>query len=453
MNPFSHSSFRGIFGVARRDITPPIGIYSRNWGAADFDVADSMHRPFTLTVLTLQDQMGGKPAAIVAMDLGWWRSPEEIQLLSEAVRSAGVEHFIFAPSHTHAGPIFSPVLKGKPGGDYIRPYLNNIVQAVREAVVDSLRQARPGVWETSHGTCGLASNRDLPDPASGRLLVGWNPGKPADETLLLGRISDDSGKCVATIMNYACHPTILAWENHALSPDFVGAAREVVEDDTGAPCVFLQGASGELAARHQYVGDPEIADRAGRCLGHAALGVFHGMLESEQELVFSGTLESGAPLALWTTRKRTDLPVHASFRQVEIELPLKLDFPTTREIQAHLALESDPVELERLQRSLQRRKLIGEGRSVRREHQIWRFGDILMVSVPDEAYSAMQAGVRKVAGALPVFVVTLATGSNGYLSPCDSFDAGSYASEVSPYERGCFEQTLNFLQSEIQKLL
>ena len=37
------------FGVATRDITPPVGIYARSWGAATHEVAEGVHRPFTAT--------------------------------------------------------------------------------------------------------------------------------------------------------------------------------------------------------------------------------------------------------------------------------------------------------------------------------------------------------------------------------------------------------------------
>ena len=32
-------------GAARRDVTPPVGIYNRNWGAAVSDVASGVHVP------------------------------------------------------------------------------------------------------------------------------------------------------------------------------------------------------------------------------------------------------------------------------------------------------------------------------------------------------------------------------------------------------------------------
>ena len=54
-NPvFKHSSFKGLIGIAQEDITPPVGIYSRNWGASKYDVAEGIHRPLMLTCITFQ---------------------------------------------------------------------------------------------------------------------------------------------------------------------------------------------------------------------------------------------------------------------------------------------------------------------------------------------------------------------------------------------------------------
>src|SRR5919112_3186084 len=39
------------FGLARTDITPPVGIYHRLWGAARHDRATGVHRPITAEVM------------------------------------------------------------------------------------------------------------------------------------------------------------------------------------------------------------------------------------------------------------------------------------------------------------------------------------------------------------------------------------------------------------------
>src|SRR5260370_22587151 len=41
-------------GVARCDITPPVGIYHRMWGAATHERAAGIHRPLTATAVAFQ---------------------------------------------------------------------------------------------------------------------------------------------------------------------------------------------------------------------------------------------------------------------------------------------------------------------------------------------------------------------------------------------------------------
>lgn len=451
---FSHPSFRGTFGVARRDITPPVGIYSRNWGAALTDTATSVHRPFTLTVLTIKEEDGGEPLAMISLDLGWWRTSREEEVLAQAVLEAGISpgRYLLALSHTHAGPIFCSGESEKPGGAWIASYLQLLTEKIRGALAEALAQSRPGLLEAATGSCRLAANRDLPDPEAERLLVGWNPDLPADDTLLVGRVSDGNGNCLATMINYACHPTILAWENTTLSPDFVGAMREVVEKETAAPCLFFQGASGELAPRHQYVGDPNVADRAGKSLGHAVLGVLYGMLPSGDELAYNGAVESGAPLAVWALRSRSKYSHSITVKNIPIEHPLKPDLLSVEEIRTQMADCRDPVLAERLQRCLLHRQSLGQGDSEIRLHHLWRLGEIFLVSIPDEAYSALQISLREALGTAPLFISTLTNGSRGYLAPRKSYRAKSYASGQSPYAEGCFERTVECLQTELNKL-
>jgi len=79
--------------------------------------------------------------------------------------------------------------------------------------------------------------------------------------VLVARVTDPAGRLRATLVNYACHPTTLAWDNSLISPDYVGAMREVVEAATTGPCVFAQGASGDVGPRYGFVGDTAGADR------------------------------------------------------------------------------------------------------------------------------------------------------------------------------------------------
>jgi hypothetical protein len=47
-----------LFGLARRDITPPVGIYGRWWARAVQAGATGVHRPLTATAVVLRSPAG-----------------------------------------------------------------------------------------------------------------------------------------------------------------------------------------------------------------------------------------------------------------------------------------------------------------------------------------------------------------------------------------------------------
>jgi hypothetical protein len=251
----------------------------------------------------------------------------------------------------------------------------------------------PATIDFRYGKCDLATNRDLVDPERDRIVCGFNPDSGADDTLLVGRVCDETGRIIATIVNYACHPTTLAWENRLLSPDWIGAMREVVEKYTGAPCLFLQGASGELAPAEQYVADPAVADRHGRRAGFAVLSTLEAMDPPSTKLVYEGAVESGAPLAMWK-REPVELSNVIAAKKIEVELPLK-PMPSAAEIEGAWKNCGDDVTRERLARQRALRKIVGDGNTTRIGLWGWRIGEAVMIGQRNETYSLFQTELRK----------------------------------------------------------
>lgn len=347
---WSLSGFSGRVGVGRRDITPPDGIFMRCWGPATRDTAAGVHRPMTLTALAVLAE-GSDPLIIVSADLGWWQRVEDEDrvrggLLRELALSE--ERVLFHLSHTHAGPGLCGDDAERPGGHLIAPYLDSVRDAAVEAAREAIASAEPGTLDWAEGSCDLATNREL--RLGSRYFVGFNPHEEADRTVLVGRASRADGEIIATLVNYACHPTTLAWQNGLISPDFVGAMRELVEGETrGAPCLFLQGASGDLGPREQYVGDTSVADRHGRRLGHAVLSTLIGMPAPGRGLRLAGTIESGAPLAEWVeTESHPDESVEAMLIRMPVEL---VPLPTEEELARRWAGVSERSRAERLLRA------------------------------------------------------------------------------------------------------
>lgn len=420
-------AFEGEIGVARRDISPPAGIFARCWGPATHAQATGIHRPLTLTALAIRPLDGGDPFVLIAVDLGWWRRGSEERRLREAVRARfdlDEARVLVHLSHTHAGPSTCRDDVDEPGGDLVPPYLERLGAAAIEAAGEALAAAAPAVLEWGTGRCQLAATRDLPH--DGRYLVGFNPDAAADDTVLVGRVSDGDGRIVATLVNYACHPTTLAWQNTLISPDWVGAMRETVERETGgAPCLFLQGASGELAPREQYVGDVGVPDRHGRGVGHAALSVLATMPPPGTELVFAEVVESGAPLAVWRPQRR-QAPTAAAAARIDVPVDLK-ELPSLEELDTRWAGIDPNSRAERLRRARRLREDYEGERGSGHPVWIWRLGDCAFVAHPGEAYSALQRELRARHPDVAIAVMNITNGPGFmYLPPRDAYQEDIY---------------------------
>jgi len=454
---FKHSGFSGRAGVARADITPPIGIYARNWGAANHDAAEGIHRSLSVNALVISNSEKGDPLIIVEADLGWWRNLElERKFRDTILKELDLDEsrFIFSLTHTHsasAAPLTDQIEEEWDGGEFLRPYLEKVRQSTMDVIRRAMDSARPVILEWRSGKCTLATARDLQDPETKRRICGFDPGSEADDTLLVGRVTDSDGKIVAVIANYACHPTTLAWDNVAISPDFIGAMRETIEDQClSAQAFFLQGASGELSPRYQYVGDPAIADGHGRELGYAVLSTLTGMEPPGTKLDFSGVCESGAPLAVW----KREVCSHSSDLtaiRAEIKLPLK-GWPSAEELEEQRKAATDRQTEERLRRKQDIRRSLGDGDSFPLPVWIWKIGDAILVANMCESYSWIQQQLREKFPDTAVIYLNLANGSMGYLPRTEMHAEDVYQVWQTPFAAGSLEKLESEISQKIQNL-
>ncbi|MBD7952332.1 hypothetical protein [Oerskovia rustica] len=524
--------FRGLAGVARRDVTPPVGIRARNWGPADWNASRGTHRAMTLTAIALAEEQApgsgvsparrtpdgaahpaqvgtpgsaahpertgaprGEPLVMITVDATWWRRVDDERSVRDAVL-AGLglppERLLISLSHTHAGPVLCSHDADLEGGELVPAYLEHLAAQAVDAGREAVASLAPATLEWTTGYCSLAADRELilgaggshgepvdtPSASSGDTapglsgapadvtedlglpVIGFNPTVPraaADDTVVIGRLSRVEpaapGKPLptttplATIVNYACHPTTLAWQNTLVSPDYVGAMRALVEEATGAPVAFFQGASGELAPREQYTGDVAVADRHGTSLGHAVLAALAELPPPGTALELTHVVQSGAPLGMWEPR-----PVEGSrvLRAVSDAVVLDLrDLPTLAQMEAEWA-DIDPRSRdERLRRARNLRDGYVTGPTVEHPTWVWQIGDGFLVAHPGEAYSRFQRTVREHAGDRPVVVANLTNGPGFVYLPTDqAYVRGAYQAWQSPLAPGSLarlEQHANHL--------
>jgi hypothetical protein len=454
-----------------------VGIYHRTWGAATHDRATGVHRPLTATALALESEDGTDKQVIVAVDLCLLLAGEMSELLNTAARRAGIlrEQITIAFSHTHSTGLMGRDRVGQSGGELIQSYLEELGRQTGDAIVAALESSEAANISYGMGRCALAANRDFWDASSNQFVCGFNPEQPADDTLLVTRINDNAGRIRATVVNYACHPTTLAWQNTLLSPDFPGAMREVVENATGAPCLFLQGASGELGPREGYVGDPAIADRNGRQLGFAALATLEALPPPGTRFVYAGPVVSGATLGTWEHRPLDAQTIERqrvwAMLRTHFELTYRLDRPTMDEARQELARwqREEAVALqvnnsqrardcramaERMTRWLGRLPHLPPGPTFPLPIVLWRIGDAIWLAVECEHYSLLQRLLRERFAGTPIIVITLANGSRAtYLPAADAYGKGIYQESIAVLARGSLEHLIERLADEVAELL
>lgn len=467
-----------VAGIAQAEITPPVGIYHRMWGAASHDRSTGVHRPLTATALRLAPINGGAPAKVLfAVDHCLLWKPEMEAMLDRIARRSGLarEQLTVFFSHTHGSGLLGAERAGLPGGDLIEPYLERLAETMADLAVQAAESARPAVITYGFGHCGLATNRDFWDADRKRFVCGYNPAGVADREVVTGRIAAlDDERTLGVIVNYACHPTTLAWENTRISPDYVGAMRETIERAAGAPCFFIQGASGDVGPRHGFVGDLEIADRNGRQLGYAALSALEGTPKPASWFQYSGPVVSGATLGRWDYAPLPDHRIAETriWREqaVATDLPYRSDLPqldeTLRTKARWQAAEADArtsgddakaadarAMVERADRLLTRIARLPAGDSYPYRAAIWRMGDAVWLPLEGEHYNALQRALRRSFPNLAIIVGTVANGSNvWYLPDQESYGKGLYQEEVSIVAQGGLETLTEALSRGISAL-
>jgi hypothetical protein len=202
--------------------------------------------------------------------------------------TTGIEHLFLVASHTHHGPVIElddwPSVKDS----YVRrleKQLANLIIAANK----TLRPARIGI-----------AAREVP---FNRNRHSKRPDRPVDRELLVLRVEDESGKPIAHAVNFAAHPTMQDAKVRKFSADYPGALAALVEKETGAPCLFLQGAAGDLSANP---GPERGPTQFGQAVGREVVSLIKTihctapdrptLLVREDDFTFGKRVDIGAPV-------------------------------------------------------------------------------------------------------------------------------------------------------------
>lgn len=218
-------------GAAKIVITPPTG--HPMWGYAVRRDKPSKGVREALLARALVLEIDGKRLALVSLDLGRAPTRSHTDAIRKRVKAdARVDAIFLVASHTHHGPVLEldtwPTEKA--------PYTAELEKKLGDVIIAAAKELRPA-------RIGIASQESMLNRNRHSKLAE----KPVDREMLVLRVEDEKGKPIAHAVNFAAHATMLPAMEMTFAPDWPGAMAAMVEKETSAPCLFLQGAAGDLS--------------------------------------------------------------------------------------------------------------------------------------------------------------------------------------------------------------
>ena len=443
-----------LAGTGRSDITPAPGTPQGGWGAQLHQRGIAADMPFFATALVLAQ--ASTQAAIIDVDAIGFDAVFTDRILQEIEKLCGLprSHIRLSCTHTHSGPNTFRLAMIREGLDMVQAYLDQLPGRIAGAVWQAQHSLHPVRRAAAVGSSAINANRRV-RLTDGRMGVGVNEEGLVDRTVRVVRFDNEQGQAVATLLHYACHPTTIAWQSQHFTPDYPGAARQVMERELGGHCLFLQGAAGNLGPRLGFTGDLNVYRKAGLILGLEGARLALEIETRPARRSVRGFQESGAPIALYNY---DPLPEDECLLRVAYEmtpLPLRA-FPSPADAEA---------EAERLRSECSHMRAQGTEPEIRiatalatqagmqadlarllhgKTHTGWplqtiRIGPVALIAVAGEPFA--ETGME-IAARSP-FAHTLFSGYTnggfGYIPTRQAFHEGGYEITVSPFSEEAAE--------------
>ncbi len=408
-------------GVAKIDITPPVGVYLS--GGLRKRVADRVGTPLYAKALVLSNDV--TQIGFLALDL--------LVIEKETIASAGdiirqqtgmdIENIMVSASHTHSGPYTSTnIFDGEEGID--EEWFSALPDKMAEAIFlayQGMKEAKVGVGSGCEESICYNRRMKMKD---GTAWNSWlNPPKdqivgvcgPIDPEVGVLKVENTDGSTLGAIINFSCHNN--AGGIPGISADFAEYATKVIENVEGRTSValFMPGACGNI-------GPKPDAKKTGKILGAEAL----------KTLVKTPTVQD---VRLAAIRREIDLPL----RKFELQLAeIRKIWPSGEDV---------------FRKEMEFLKQVEENH-ISTYVQTLAIDNTAFVAVPGEMFVELGLEIKQKSPFEHTFVVELANDYVGYIPTRVAFEEGGYetlnarSSRVAP-EAGeiIVENAISMLES------
>ncbi|MBR9776409.1 MAG: hypothetical protein GYB55_15865, partial [Cytophagales bacterium] len=280
--------------VVKENITPKVPKQLLGYGARLSEgILDSIYHQ----ILILDD--GDSKFALVSTDI-CVLSPatyDKVAKLVEKKFGIARSNFWWSVTHTHSAPeVGAPGLpEAFMGERYQHPidtnYTDLVIDKLLDGIEKGIQQLAPASLGVGWGHSSANINRrarDIDDVA----FLGMNPDGAVDRRIgILKIVHKEDHRLMATVANYAIHGTVLGGQNLLISGDGPGVVAKYVEEKSGAPMLFINGAAGNLAPIYSVYPDARSGrmNMLRRLLGDKIIMASKEILNYEDQVSFSAS--------------------------------------------------------------------------------------------------------------------------------------------------------------------
>ncbi|HRP57723.1 neutral/alkaline non-lysosomal ceramidase N-terminal domain-containing protein [Agriterribacter sp.] len=250
---------RLLAGAAEAVINPPAGAY-----LAGYDQnrkSTGVHDDLFVKAVVIANRQNA--LAIVTIDCIGLPYPV-VQHIRDAVElklpagSFNAGHIIISSTHTHAGPdvigIWGPDMQHT-GTD--SSYTRLLINTAATVILKAWKRKRVVVAKYADTTFGEGWVENVSDSLE------------TDRSVAVMQFTTRGGRNIATLTNFACHPTFLGKENTLVSADFPSGFYKQMKVKLGGINLYLQGAIGGWVQPEKVARTFEEAERKGKALAAA----------------------------------------------------------------------------------------------------------------------------------------------------------------------------------------
>jgi len=272
-----------------------------------------------LTVRALVLEENGTRVAIVSTDfLGF---PAILgDRIRAKVKDISAENILIGATHTHSAPdCYGFVQDPADFADNLK-YLDGVVQKAADAINEATTHLQAGSFRIASG------------PAKGKIAYNYYAEQLYDPRCNIIQTFDTNGKVVATLVNYAIHPEVIGNSQGITSPDLVGPLYDEIQQKTGAPGIFMNGAQGGMVTADNRLPDKQEARSWPECVRIGTL-----LADEALRIVADAPKKDGGNL--FVTSKTVKFPVESPLLLAVMKnSPLKYPTSGDNSVSTHINL-------------------------------------------------------------------------------------------------------------------